>query len=74
MGARIALNAFATAEMVTAQKPRRFTDLAGFRFWAVAKACRHHIAPNTGTRKSHATRSVKLTADKWALSQAGQLF
>ena len=37
VGARIAPNAFATAEMVTAQKPRRFADLAGFRFWAVAK-------------------------------------
>ena len=42
VGARIAPNAFATAGMVTAQKPRRFADLAGFRFWAVAKACRNH--------------------------------
>lgn len=28
--------------VVTAQKPRRFADLAGFRFWAAPKACRHH--------------------------------
>ena len=42
VGARIAPNAFATAEMVTAQKPRRFADLAGFRFWAAPKACRNH--------------------------------
>ena len=27
---------------VTAQKPRRFAHLAGFRFWAAPKACRHH--------------------------------
>lgn len=37
VGARIAPNAFATAGMVTAQKPRRFADLAGFRFWAITK-------------------------------------
>jgi len=28
--------------VVTAQKPRRFADLAGFRFWAAPKACRNH--------------------------------
>ena len=55
--------------VVTAQKPSDVPPFRGFRFWTVAKACRHHIAPNTGTRKSHATRSVKLTADKWALSE-----
>ena len=27
---------------VTAQKPRRFADLAGFRFWAAPKACSNH--------------------------------
>ena len=32
MGARIALNASPLPVVVTAQKPRRFADLAGFRF------------------------------------------
>ena len=42
MGARIALNASPLPVVVTAQKPRRFADLAGFRFWAAPKACRNH--------------------------------
>ena len=33
--------------VVTAQKPRRFAHLAGFRFWAAPKACRHHTRQPT---------------------------
>ena len=33
--------------VVTAQKPRRFADLAGFRFWAAPKACRNHTRQPT---------------------------
>lgn len=37
VGARIAPNAFATAEMVTAQKPSDVSACWGLRFWAITK-------------------------------------
>ena len=39
---------------VTAQKPRRFADLAGFRFWAAPKACCNHTRqpPRLGNNKT----------------------
>ena len=44
MGARIALNASPLPVVVTAQKPSDVPSCWGLRFWAVAKACRNHIA------------------------------
>jgi hypothetical protein len=49
MGARIALNASPLPVVVTAQKPRRFAYLAGFRFWAITK----DVPPSYPTKRRH---------------------
>lgn len=58
MGARIALNASPLPVVVTAQKPSDVSAFWGFRFWAVAKACRNHT-PDTRhkvKKKGHIAR------------------
>ena len=53
--------------VVTAQKPRRFTDLAGFRFWAAPKACRHHTP-----QPPRGVRYIKMISKRYEIKEAGK--
>ena len=69
-GARIAPTAFATAIRGDCTEALRRLHVLG----ASLLGSRHSVPQSyrtrhTGTRKSHATRSAKLTADKWVLSE-----